>query len=227
MIDRPETSDQMPLLIGITGPIGCGKSTVAKMLADVGGAVIDADVLARQATDRGRPTLPLIRERFGPSAFRDDGELDRGAVAAIVFADPQALADLEAIVHPEVRVLVEKQLKSQATAEAPFVVIEAIKLVEGGLSDRCDEVWLISCEAATQRSRLTGRGTESEADLDRRIAVQGPGFVDRLESELRGRVLASGSRQVVRRVSTEGPLDEVRDKIEDVLADALQQGFRI
>jgi dephospho-CoA kinase len=226
MIDRPSSPDQPPLMIGITGPIGCGKSTVAKMLGDVGGAVVDADVLARRATERGRPTLPLIRERFGSSAFREDGELDRGAVAAIVFADPQALADLEAIVHPEVRVLVEEQLASQAVAEAPFAVIEAIKLVEGGLSDRCDEVWLITCDAATQHDRLIGRGTETEADLNRRIAIQGSDFVDRLESELRTR-MTSDSQQVIRRISTEGSLEEVRDEIEDALADALQRGFRI
>ena len=99
-----------PLLIGITGPIGCGKSTVGRMLSELGGTVIDADVLARRATDPGRSTLPQIRERFGDGVFDEEGNLDRAAMARIVFRDAEALADLERIVHPEVRVLVEEEL---------------------------------------------------------------------------------------------------------------------
>src|SRR5215210_7093298 len=130
-----------PLLIGLTGPIGCGKSTVARMLGDLGGYVIDADILARHATDPGRPTLPRIRERFGDAVFTAAGELDRAAMASIAFDDPRALAQLEQIIHPEVRHLVEAELRGTAAADSPFVVIEAIKLVEGGLAERCDEVW--------------------------------------------------------------------------------------
>jgi len=211
-----------PLLIGITGPIGCGKSTVSRMLAELGGTVIDADRLARRATEKGRATLPQIRARFGDDVFQPNGELDRAAMAAVVFDDTAALADLERIVHPEVRTLVEEELRAATDDEAPFVVIEAIKLVEGGLSERCDEVWLVECDAATQRARLLARG-DPAADAERRIAAQGDDLTDRLASQLSSQ--PDGSPRVVR-LSTEGSLDDVRERAEDALADAVDRGSR-
>ena len=145
-------------IIGLTGPIGCGKSTVAAMLGDLGGHVIDADDLARRATAPGEPTLTAIRERFGEVVFASPGVLDRGALAAVVFDDPAALRDLEAIVHPAVRTLVEEELRRARAAGAPFVALEAIKLVEGGLADRCAETWIVECDPVEQRDRLRGRG---------------------------------------------------------------------
>ena len=210
-----------PLLIGLTGPIGCGKSTVARILGDIGGTVIDADALARQATEPDRPTLPLIRERFGDQVFTADGALDRAALASVVFEDAQALVDLERIVHPEVRRSLEHELDEAAATETPFVVIEAIKLVEGGLADRCDEVWLIECAAETQRARLIGRGA-AEEDADSRIAAQGAALVERLEATLAGRPDSDGTGAPrVRRVSTEGSLAQTTERTEDALADAL------
>ena len=214
------TAKRQPLLIGLTGPIGCGKSTVARMLADVGGTVVDADVLARRATEPGRATLPLIGERFGNAVFTADGEMDRAAVARIVFDDEAALRDLERIIHPEVRRLVAQELASAADADAPFVVIEAIKLIEGGLAERCDHVWLITCGAAIQRQRLVGRGAES-ADIDRRLATQGEGLTGRLEVLLEA---AGRSRSTIRIISTDGSLDETRELVEEALADALDDG---
>ena len=203
------------VLIGLTGPIGCGKSTVAGLLAEIGGAVIDADDLARDATGPNSPALPEIRQRFGDSVFNDQGALDREALATLVFSDAEALADLEQIVHPRVRVLVEEAIERQTRDRVPFVVIEAIKLVEGGLADRCDEVWIVDCSPVTQRARLTGRGARPD-DIERRLSTQGDDLAARLAAQLDGRV-------AVQRLSTEGTLDETRELVEELLAVALDR----
>jgi dephospho-CoA kinase len=166
------TPMRRPLRIGLTGPIGCGKSTLARHLASRGGVLIDADELAKAVTVPGAPPLSAIRERFGDRVFGFGGVLDRAALAAIVFADPIALRDLETIVHPAVRERVTAALAAATEAGAPFAVIEAIKLVEGGLATTCDEVWLVVCDRATQRGRLGGRGIDP-ADTERRLTAQG------------------------------------------------------
>jgi dephospho-CoA kinase len=206
--------DNRPLLIGLTGPIGCGKSNIARVLGELGGTVIDADVLARAATAGGAPALAQIRERFGDRVFDANGELDRAALAAIVFDDQAALADLERISHPQVRKLIDAQLEVAQREHVPFVVIEAIKLVEGGLAEQCDEVWLVECSEATQRSRLAHRGTPAD-DVERRLAAQGPQLAARLTALL-------GARPGVRHLSTEGSMDETRTIVEDALAEALE-----
>ncbi|HUG48288.1 MAG TPA: dephospho-CoA kinase, partial [Candidatus Limnocylindria bacterium] len=131
----------------------------------------------------------------------------------VAFTDPEALAELERIVHPHVRRLVEAQLAEAERERVPFVALEAIKLVEGGLADRCDEVWLIECLPANQRARLAARGLSGK-DADQRIAAQGEGLAGRLEAALGGRVR-------VRRLSTDGTLEQTQALVEDTLADAL------
>jgi dephospho-CoA kinase len=110
--------------------------------------------------------------------LRDDRSLDRAALGRIVFADPAALRDLEAIVHPAVRPRILAAIAVADEEDADVVVIEAIKLVEGGLAELCTEVWLITCDAAAQRERILDRGG-SEDDASRRIAAQA-GITDRL-----------------------------------------------
>ena len=207
-----EDLDGELVIIGLTGPIGCGKSTVAGMLAELGGVVIDADDLAREVTAPGQPALEAIHARFGEAVFRPPGLLDRAALAAIVFADPAALADLEAIVHPAVRVRIEARLDQARREGGPYVVIEAIKLVESGLGDRCDEVWLIDCPAPIQRQRLTSRGMEP-ADVERRLATQGADLSERLAAHADRRIDASLS------------LESLRECVEDALAEVLAPRF--
>lgn len=162
----------MTVRIGITGPIGCGKSTVARLLEQRGAVVIDADAAARSVTETGSPTQAAVIEAFGEAVRGRDGSLDRAALAGIVFRDPVALARLEEIVHPAVRPLIVAALEQAAGRGAPAVVVEAIKLVEGGLADLCDEVWLVTCSPGEQRARLLTRGS-APADADARIASQG------------------------------------------------------
>ena len=164
--------------IGLTGPIGCGKSTVAGWLATRGAVVVDADEVARAVTAPGQPAHDAVLARFGDPVRRADGIVDRAALARIVFADPAALRDLEAIVHPAVRPAILAEIVAAEAAQVPAVVIEAIKLVEGGLGELCDEVWLVTCDARVQRERLLARGADAE-DADRRIDAQ-RGLVERL-----------------------------------------------
>jgi dephospho-CoA kinase len=196
-----------PFLIGLTGPIGCGKSTVGRMLAGLGGYLIDADEVARTVTDQDARTLSAIRARFGDGVFRGDGSLDRSALARVVFSDESALRDLESFVHPEVRRRVRERLVSPAATDAPFVALEAIKLVEGGLAAECDEVWLVECPAEAQRARLTARGLASD-DIDRRLAAQ-TDIVERL------------APVATRRIDNSGSVDDTRERVENALADAL------
>jgi len=214
----PADDDSPTVLIGLTGPIGCGKSTVAGLLGEIGGTVIDADEFAREATGPNSPALPEIRQRFGDRFFEEQGGLDRQALAALVFADAEALADLERIVHPRVRVLVEEAIERATRDRVPFVVIEAIKLVEGGLADRCDEVWIVDCSPLTQRARLAGRGARPD-DIERRLSTQGDNLAARLAAQLDGRV-------PVRPVSTDASLDATRELVEDLLAEALDRPIR-
>jgi dephospho-CoA kinase len=160
-----------PRRIGLTGPIGCGKSTVAGWLEDQGAVVIDADQLARHVTEPGSPGLRAVVEQFGRDVLAPDGSLDRAALGRRVFRDADALARLERIVHPAVRPLIVGSVAEAERAGAQAIVIEAIKLVEGGLAEMVDEVWLVVCTPDAQRERLLGRGADP-ADTEARIAAQ-------------------------------------------------------
>jgi dephospho-CoA kinase len=176
--------------IGITGPIGCGKSQVARWLGELGAATVDADAVAREVTAPGEPAHDAVLAWFGGDVTAPDGTLDRAALARIVFADPARLRELEAIVHPAVRPRILGAIDAADAAGAPAVVIEAIKLVEGGLAELCDEVWLVTCDGAAQRERLLARGM-SPADADRRMGAQS-GLVDRVAPVATRVVDASG-----------------------------------
>ena len=195
-----------PVRIGLTGPIGCGKSTVAGYLADLGAVVVDADRLARAVTEPGEPAVAAIAERFGADLVDADGRLDRSALGRIVFADPAALADLEAIVHPAVWPRILAALDAAATSDAPAVVLEAIRLVDGGYVDLVDEVWLVACSPDAQRARLARRGLDDD-EIAKRTTAQ-------LELVERARNAAT------RIIATDGSIDEMRAAVNAALVAA-------
>jgi dephospho-CoA kinase len=142
--------------IGLTGPIGCGKSTIAAWLTELGAVVIDADRVAHELTEPGTGGFEAVVAAFGPGVVRADGSLDRPALGRIVFDDPPALRRLELIIHPAVRPRILEAVLAAERTMAPAVVVEAIKLVEGGLATMCDEVWLVTCDRPP-RDRVIAR----------------------------------------------------------------------
>jgi len=150
-------------VIGLTGNIGCGESTVAALLRERGAATIDADEVARDVRRPGSPESALILDRFGT--------LDPGQLARLVFEDAGALADLEAIIHPRVRDLVSARLAELEQEGTVLAAVEAIKLLESPLRERCDQVWVVVCRPEDALRRLAQRGL-SEADVRDRLASQ-------------------------------------------------------
>ncbi len=158
--------------VGLTGGIGSGKSTVATILAECGAHVIDADVLAREVVEPGTDGLEAIAERFGPEVLGPGGALDRAALAAIVFADDAARADLDAIVHPRVRARGAHLRKAYAEAEPGAVVVEDIPLLyEAGLAADMDLVIVVTAPVETRVARAVARGMAAD-DIRARIAGQ-------------------------------------------------------
>ena len=160
------------LTVGLTGGIGSGKSTVARMLALRGAVVIDADVLARDAVAFGTPGFTAVRERFGDDVLTADGDLDRGVLAAIVFADDEARRDLEAIVHPQVRRGIAQVIADHAGTE-DVVVVESPLLIETGSDHDMTVVVVVTAKPETQIARLVERGMDEE-DARGRMAAQLP-----------------------------------------------------
>ncbi len=161
----------MKLLVGLTGNIATGKSTVARMLADLGATVIDADRVAHEVMQAGTPVHAAVVEAFGPDILGPDGEIDRGRLGAIVFSDPAALRRLEAIVHPAVG---EEVARRSAAAPTPVVVVEAIKLIESGMARACHSLWVTTCPFEEQVRRLMADRGMSREEGERRIRAQPP-----------------------------------------------------
>jgi dephospho-CoA kinase len=153
------------LIVGLTGNIATGKSAVMRLAAEQGALTIDADKIVHELQDHDTEMQAAIAVAFGREVRTEDGRINRRALGKIVFSDPQALADLEAIVHPYVRRKVAKRIKE---SEASIVFIEAIKLLEGTLAKICHQVWVTRCSRQRQLDRLRiCRGMDTETAVTR------------------------------------------------------------
>ncbi len=161
------------ILVGLTGSIATGKSTVARIFEELGAVVIDADALARQAVAKGSEGLKRVVERFGPQVLTPAGELDRAAMRRLIFSDPAAKAELEGIVHPLVRAG-EERLVETAVARDPqaVVIVDLPLLYEIDQAARYDKVIVVYLDRATQIERLIERDGVDRAAAEKALAAQ-------------------------------------------------------
>jgi dephospho-CoA kinase len=158
-------------IIGLTGNIATGKTVVRRMLEHLGAYTIDADTLAHRAIGKSAPGYEAALATFGRWIVDEHGEIDRKKLGNVVFRDPEAMKQLEAIVHPLVRQAVDVLVRR---ATRPVVVIEAIKLLEGELRNRCSSIWVTYAPPASQVERLVVQRNLSREEAQQRVAAQGP-----------------------------------------------------
>ncbi|HEY4377798.1 MAG TPA: dephospho-CoA kinase [Acidimicrobiales bacterium] len=185
------------LLIGLTGGIGSGKSTVSALLGERGAVVIDADAITRELQEPGQPVLAAMVERFGPDIVDEDGGLRRQAVADRVFADPEALADLNAIVHPAVGAEILERLAAEAET-GHVVILDVPLLVETGRSDLAGLVVVdVDPEVAVERlvaqrgfraddarARMARQASREERRAQADVVIDNSGTLDELQGQL-------------------------------------------
>ena len=163
------------LLVGLTGSIATGKSTVSDMFRALGAEIIDADLLAREVVAPGEPALAQIVEEFGRDVLQPDGTLDRKKLGAIIFADPARRKRLEAITHPAIRDRFVRRLDElEARGFAGIVFYDAPVLIEAGGHKAMEKLVVVAADEATQCARLCARDTIDEAEARRKIGSQMP-----------------------------------------------------
>ncbi|MCB1003404.1 MAG: dephospho-CoA kinase [Acidimicrobiales bacterium] len=190
------------ILVGLTGGIGAGKSTVSALLAERGAVIVDADAITHELQQPGTPVLAAIAERFGGGVLTDDGELDRAALAEIVFNDPDELAALNAIVHPAVGAEMAARLAAEADTDH-VVVLDVPLLVESGRSDMAGTV-VVDVAPEVALDRLVRQRGVPEADARARMARQAS----------REERLAHADRVI----DNSGSRDELRDQVDELWA---------
>ena len=160
-----------PRVLGITGPIGCGKTTVGDILLTLGARErIDDDRIVHKLLAPGTSVTVEVAQAFGPDVLLHDGSIDRAALAGVVFANRAMLRRLEAIVHPAVRETVRQQLDE--IDDRGVVVLDAIRLLQSELLELCEAVWVVTCDPGAQMERLTGpRGMTADEAEKRREAM--------------------------------------------------------
>ena len=196
-------------MLGLTGGIACGKSTVTQRLRTLGAFVADADIAARAVID-----LPEVRSallsRFGPGVFDENGGVDRPALAAAAFQTEQATADLNAITHPAIlRLLLDEAGEAEASGKYPLVFIDAALLIESGLYVKCSGVWLVSANVRVRVKRIVERDGVTAKQARQRIARQ---MSDREKARFATRVIKNN-----------GTVEELLAKVDAAFAEELSR----
>lgn len=190
-------------VLGLTGGIGSGKSTVAKLIADLGVPVLDADVLAREVVEPGQPALAEVAATW-PEAIGPDGKIARGKLADIVFADPAQRLRLEAIMHPRIQALSDQRFAELAAKGHALAFYEASLLVESGRYKDFDGLVVVTASPETQLERVLARGGLSEEKAQARIDAQLP--------------LLAKVRVATHLVDNDGDLDATKQQVERLVA---------
>jgi len=176
-------------IIGLTGGIATGKSSVARFFEERGIVVIDADQLARSAVEPGSQGLERVVAAFGNDILAPDGQLDRKHLSSLVFSDPGKLALLEGILHPEIRCLADNRITDAVKSGQKILFYMAPLLIEAGVTDRVDEVWVVTVRPEVQLERLMRRDEIDRDEAMRIIASQMP----LAEKEKHGRIVIDNS----------------------------------
>ena len=162
-------------IIGLTGGIACGKSTVSKALRALGACIIDADALAHELSQPNQALFNAYVQRFGMAIVTAGGTLDRAAIARLIFTDPAMRAEVEQISHPLIRRAVEERLRMAEKEQKRAAVLDVPLLFEAGWDALADEVWVVALPPEEQLMRLLARDkTMSEGEAHARIAAQMP-----------------------------------------------------
>ena len=159
------------VILGITGNIASGKSTVVRRLEELGAIGIDADHVYRELVGPGQPLLKALADHFGEHIIAADGSLDRPALGKIVFNDAEKMGELDALTHPAVIAEIDRRVDAIASG---VVVIDAVKLIESGHADHCDQVWVVTVDTDAQMTRLMERNTLPPEEARRRVEAQPP-----------------------------------------------------
>ena len=197
-------------VIGLTGGIACGKSTISAALREMGAAVIDGDVLSRALTAPGGPARPAIREHFGDGVFHPDGSLDRRALGAAIFSNDEARARLDAIMQPMLLTMILEGIERARQSGAPLCVLDMPLLYEAGLDRLCDRVWCAWIPRETQLERLMARDGFTLAEAEARLRSQLPAD----EKATRADVV----------IDTSGSIQYTRDTLPPLFDAELRQG---
>jgi dephospho-CoA kinase len=197
-------------VIGLTGGIASGKSTVARMLSELGAPIIDADQVARDVVAPGQPALAEVAHAFGPEVLLPDGTLDRKRLGAIVFAEPEKRRVLNGITHPRIAAATAERLATLRERGTPIAIYEAALLVENGAHLGMNGLIVTACDEATQVARTVARDGISADEARARVRAQAP-----LEDKLRA------ATWVVR---TDGTMADTRRQVEGVWAQIAAKG---